>query len=36
MVIDTTMTPELEVEGWAADRIREIPGGAQTGGAERF
>ncbi|MDN8625051.1 MULTISPECIES: isoleucine--tRNA ligase [Corynebacterium] len=24
VVIDTTMTPELEVEGWAADRIRGI------------
>ena len=24
MVLDATVTPELEAEGWAKDRIREL------------
>ena len=24
MVLDTTVTPELEAEGWAKDRVREL------------
>ena len=35
VVLDGTVTPELEAEGWAKDRIRELAGTAQVDGPRR-
>ncbi|MFT4124797.1 MAG: isoleucine--tRNA ligase [Gordonia sp. (in: high G+C Gram-positive bacteria)] len=34
VVLDTTVTPELEAEGWAKDRVRELQDARRTAGLE--